>query len=48
MIAVRLVIGTFGSRGGRLITSGSPGSTAMTTTPADGHEEEQEQHHRSG
>ena len=30
----RLVIGTFGSRGGRCMTSGSPGSTAMTTTPA--------------
>ena len=32
--AARLVIGTFGSRGGRCMTSGSPGSTAMTTTPA--------------
>ena len=33
-MAVRLVIGIFGSRGGRLITSGSPGSTVITTTPA--------------
>ena len=30
----RLVIGSFGSRGGRCMTSGAPGSTAMTTTPA--------------
>ena len=29
-----MVIGTFGSRGGRCMTSGSPGSTAITTTPA--------------
>ena len=33
MIAGRFVIGTFGSRGGRCMTSGAPGSTAMTTTP---------------
>jgi hypothetical protein len=33
-MAARLVIGIFGSRGGRLITSGSPGSTVITTTPA--------------
>ena len=33
-IDARLVIGTFGSRGGRFMTSGAPGSTAMTTTPA--------------
>ena len=32
MIAAGLVIGTFGSRGGRFITSGSPGSTMMTIT----------------
>ena len=25
---------TFGSRGGRCMTSAAPGSTAMTTTPA--------------
>ena len=34
MIAARLAIGSFGSRGGRLMTFGSPGSTAITTTPA--------------
>jgi hypothetical protein len=32
-MAVRLVIGMFGSRGGRFMTSGSPGSTVMMTTP---------------
>ena len=32
--AVMLVIGIFGSRGGRFITSESPGLTVMTTTPA--------------
>ena len=31
--ALRLVIVTEGSRGGRCMTSGSPGSTAMMTTP---------------
>ena len=34
VIAARLVIGSFGSRGGRCMTSGSPGSSAITTTPA--------------
>ena len=32
--AGRLVIGKAGSRGGRCMTSGSPGSTAMMMTPA--------------
>ena len=34
VMARRLVIGTRGSRGGRFITCGSPGSSAITTTPA--------------
>ena len=32
MTAARLVMGTFGSRGGRCMTSGSPGSTMITIT----------------
>jgi hypothetical protein len=33
-MAERFAIGSFGSLGDRLMTSGSPGSTTMTTTPA--------------